>query len=259
MKLAEALDIDGERIVALAGGGGKTSSLFLLGQELAEQGRRVVLATTAKMYKPLPGQIPIILESRPGLIGERVAQALRKHNQVLVAAGVENDKLTGLSCPLLMELSALDKADKIIVEADGSRGLPLKFAAQYEPVVCTPQAMVTPVLGINALGARLDECSFQRWDLACKYLGVEYGTKITPDLAVKAICHPQSYGRFIGINRVVPLINQVENHEQEDLAWETARIFMAQAGIDRVVIGAVQTDKPVRAVIFRYKGERDNA
>lgn len=256
MRLAEALDIEGESIIALAGGGGKTTSLFLLGREIAEQGRKVVLAAAAKMYKPAGDQIPILLDNQEG-IGCRAAELLRTHNLILAGAGVENGKLTGLPCPLLLKLAALPQVDIVVTEADGSRGLPLKFPAEYEPVVCSAKTVVVPVLGISALGKRLDEGSIQRWHLACRHLGVQYGAEITPQLAAAVLCHPLSYGRFLGVNRVVPLINQVENNAQEDLAWEMAKILIAQKGIHRVVIGAVQTDRPVRAVIHRKKGERD--
>jgi len=256
VKLSDSLGLEGERIVALVGSGGKTSSLFLLGRELAAQGKKVVLATTAQMIMPDSGQIPMVLESRPGIIGERVTEILHQHNQVLVASGQEEGKLTGLPCELLLELAALPQVDRLIVEADGSRGLPLKFATDYEPVVCSEDTLVVLVLGISALGRKLSEDSFHRWELACKYLGVEKGSEITPQLAAEVLRHPRSYGRFIGVNRVVPLVNQVETTEQEDYAWEVARILMSEKGIDRVVIGAVQTNQSVRAVIHRNGEER---
>lgn len=255
MKLIEALDLEGERIIALAGGGGKTASLYLLGRELAEQGKKVVLAASARMYPPGP-EIPLLLENRSGIIGERTAELLNNHNQVLVGAGMEGGKLIGLSCPLLLELAGLSQVDYLITEADGSRGLPLKFAAEHEPVVCSEDTLVVPVLGISALGARLNKTSFHRWELATKHLGVQDGTEITPQLAAAALLHPLSYGRFLGKNRVVPLLNQVETRAQEDGAWQVARLLLAESGIERVILGAVQTEQPVRAVVHQNKGER---
>ena len=155
----------------------------------------------------------------------------------------------------MLELAALPD-NIIIVEADGAQGLPLKFPAEHEPVVCSADTLVVPVLGISALGAKLGPHSFHRWNLACTHLGVEAGAEITPQLAAAAITHPCSYGKFIGVNRVVPLLNQVETKEEEDLAWEVARLLLAQRGIERVVVGAVQTAQPVRAVIYRNEVER---
>lgn len=253
MKLIEALDIDKERIIALVGAGGKTTSLFLLGRELASLGRRVVMATTARMYLPKSPQLPVILE-RDGLILERIAATLAGSDQVLVGAGVEDGKLTGLSCPSLLKIAALPQVDMVVVEADGSGGLPIKFPAPHEPVICSSDTLVVPVLGMTALNTPMEAGSFHRWELACSYLGVEKGSEITPDLAVRILCHGQSYGRFLGRNRVIPLLNQVDARAAEDAAWETARLLLTHQEIDRVIIGAVETEQPVRAIIHRNGG-----
>lgn len=253
MKLIEALDVDEERIIALVGAGGKTTSLFLLGKELAALGRKVVLTTTAKLH-PSGAPIPMVLEDRVSSLEEEVAAALARANQVLVGAGLEGDKLTGLACSSLLRIAALPQVDMVVVEADGARGLPLKFPGEDEPVVCSADTLVVPVLGMAAMGACLTEDNFHRPELACRYLGVEAGSEITPDLAARLLCHRRSYGRFLGRNRVIPLLNQVDSRDREDPAWETARLLLARREINRVVIGAVKTEQPVRAIIHRNGG-----
>lgn len=244
MTLAEALGLDGVKIVSLVGGGGKTSSLFRLGRELTAQGKKVVLATTARMFEPDPGQIRLIIENQPG-IGSKVAAVLAQEEQVLVGAGIEGGKLIGLSCELLLEIAAQPEVDIVIVEADGSRGRPLKFPAGYEPVICSSDTLVVPVMGITGLEMGLDDASFHRLELALEYMTLE--EKITPKLAAAVLLHPRSYGRFLNTNRVVPLINQVETREQQALAWALAKELL-QYNLDRVLIGAVQTSRPVLVV-----------
>ena len=257
MMLWEALGLENTRIVALVGGGGKTTSLFLLGQELAGLGKKVVLATTARMFEPDSGEVPLLLESRTGIISRRVAEILAESNQVLVGAGKVDGKLTGLSCELLQELVDLPQVDIVIVEADGSRGKPLKFPAQHEPVICSADALVVPVMGVLGLGEKLTEQHFHRVELARDYLGLDQETVVTPQVTAEMLLHPRGYGRFIGVNRVVPLINQVETPEQENLAWELARELMVGVGIHRVVVSAVGTSQPVRAVIHRDEEEKE--
>ena len=66
--LAEILGVR-KGVTAVIGGGGKTTLLRTLGEELARSGARVILATTTK-FLPFPG-----IETVPG--GEReVAEAL---------------------------------------------------------------------------------------------------------------------------------------------------------------------------------------
>jgi probable selenium-dependent hydroxylase accessory protein YqeC len=46
LRLAQALRVQRQNVVALVGGGGKTSALFCLGDELAGKGWRVVTTTS---------------------------------------------------------------------------------------------------------------------------------------------------------------------------------------------------------------------
>ena len=48
MRLTELLDIDvnSKKIISVVGGGGKTSLIFRLAEELAEQGKKVIVTTT---------------------------------------------------------------------------------------------------------------------------------------------------------------------------------------------------------------------
>jgi probable selenium-dependent hydroxylase accessory protein YqeC len=244
MKLFQALGLASYREVALVGAGGKTTSLFLLGRELAAQGKQVVHTTTTRMYPP-PPEIPLLLGGKD----RQVAAALLLSNQVFVGSRMEGDKVLGLSCPQLEKIRSLPQVDAIVIEADGSQGLPLKFPGAHEPVVCSQDTLVVPVLGTSALGQRLGEENFHHLELASSYLGFAPGDVITPRLAAQVLCHPLSYGRFLRSNAVIPLLNQADTPERKDLARELAAILLAQEGIKRVVIAAVETSTPVRGVL----------
>ena len=105
---AEALGVR-KGVTAVIGGGGKTTLLRTLGEELARSGARVILATTTK-FLPFPG-----IETVPG--GEReIAEALGRAPLVCAAAPWgESGKLAASPVPMV-RLRAL--ADYVLVEAD---------------------------------------------------------------------------------------------------------------------------------------------
>src|SRR5581483_11467192 len=50
MKLTQAFGIRAKEVVALVGGGGKTTTMFRLADELVTQGKRVVVTTTTRIF-----------------------------------------------------------------------------------------------------------------------------------------------------------------------------------------------------------------
>ncbi len=131
MELAEKLHIE-PGITAVIGSGGKTTLLARLAEEL--QGT-VVLATSTRIL-PFPG---ISTASCPPLPG-RVS---------CVGEPVDGGKLAAPTCGFEI-LSAA--ADHVVVEADGSRGLPLKAHAPWEPVIPEGSAQTILVVGASGFG-----------------------------------------------------------------------------------------------------------
>ncbi|MBC9785113.1 putative selenium-dependent hydroxylase accessory protein YqeC [Heliobacterium chlorum] len=143
-------------VVALVGGGGKTTLLYALGRYLHQSGKRVLLSTTTKMYPPEPGQASLWLGSEPP----------PRDSLCLWGKGISPEgKVEGLDAGLFSTLKT--DYDVILVEADGSRGLPLKFWGQGEPVLpsgvtdifclASLQAFAKPVPEVLHRAERADE------------------------------------------------------------------------------------------------------
>ena len=134
---SKALDIR-PGVTAVIGGGGKTSLLRRLGEELS-QTSSVLLCTTTKIY-PFQG-IPAV----------HSLEELERVNEPLVCMGtaLENGKLTAPSVP--MEVLA-KRFDYVLVEADGSAQRPMKAHALHEPVIPPESGDVILVVGASGFG-----------------------------------------------------------------------------------------------------------
>ena len=97
----------------------------------------------------------------------------------------------------------------ILVEADGSKRLPVKAPAAYEPVVPGRTDLVVGVVGLDALGWPMDERTVHRPERFAAVTGCAPGTPIAWDHVVALARHPD--GLFKGApGRRVVLLNKVD-------------------------------------------------
>ena len=118
MQIAPLLNI-GRGVTALIGGGGKTTMLYTLTEELRKKGT-VLLCTSTHIMRPTQYEV---LERASEA---EVSAALSAHGAVCVGEPSAEGKLG----PPSLSFDALARlADYVLVEADGSRRLPLKAHA----------------------------------------------------------------------------------------------------------------------------------
>lgn len=148
MQFCEALGI-GRGITAIIGSGGKTGLQNRLASELRGRGR-VILCTTTHIMPP-PGMRTLQRAS-----AEDAARALAEDGAVCLGELAPDGRLHPPALPV-PELAAL--ADYVIVEADGSKRLPLKAHAPHEPVIPPGAARTVCVLGLTGLGRPIAEAA----------------------------------------------------------------------------------------------------
>lgn len=143
MTLAMLLDIR-PGVTAVIGGGGKTTLLRALGEELAEAGNRVLLCSSTKIF-PFPG-----IKNLEAPDEALLTEALETHRLLCAGTAVPGTgKLTAPAIPMA-RLAAL--ADYVLVEADGSAGRPLKAHASHEPAIPAEANQTVCVVGASGLG-----------------------------------------------------------------------------------------------------------
>jgi probable selenium-dependent hydroxylase accessory protein YqeC len=174
-------------LVALVGGGGKTATCERLVAEASARGRRAVFTTTTGTYARAPFPIRLFASAA------EAARALAPGDlPALVArAGMRPDKLGGFEAadvPALLEV-----ADLVVVECDGARRLPLKAFGPGEPPLPPGATDYVIVVGLEAIGRRIEEGSVFRPERLAAVLGVSAGTEITEDLVSRAVTGPGGY------------------------------------------------------------------
>ena len=143
----DALGLGSHELIALVGGGGKTTTLFSLGRALPG---RVVLTTTTKMGRDRT-------EGRPILCRPTMAEVRAIAGPTLVWDSMDEHKAIGVTGETVD--SWFDAVDHIVVEADGARRKPFKAPAPYEPVIPSRATTVVAVIGADALDRVIeDQC-----------------------------------------------------------------------------------------------------
>jgi len=144
------LEIKEGEIVALVGGGGKSTLLSALGEL---HGKGTVLTTTTKMGSDQVGGANLLI--RPSQ--KEISISLDKTSPLLIWDRVDGEKAFGVD-PSLPE-SWLSEATRVIVEADGARRHPAKAPAPYEPVLPLGVTTVIAVIGADAIDRVIeDQC-----------------------------------------------------------------------------------------------------
>ena len=211
--LASALKIE-PGITAIIGSGGKSTLLKTLGLELMRAGGRVLLCTTTHMF-PVAG-VPWNGSSRrldaapwkpgaahvPGCTCEACAGLVRGS---ICQAGVLDPETSKLSAPAEPLNELVQRLDYVLAEADGSKRLPLKAHAAWEPVIPAATANVVWVVGASGLGKPINE-AVHRPELFCERCGCEPTDAATPER-----------------------VAQVLNAEMQALGLSTARVMLNQA------------------------------
>ena len=173
MLLYEKLSIP-RGVTAVIGSGGKTTLLRTLSRELPGT---VLLATTTHIL-PFEG-VPLVTDG-----GEAaVRRALAESRVVCVGTPAAEGKLTAPSLPfsLLEQL-----ADYVLVEADGSRRLPLKAHAPHEPVIPKEAGCVLCVVGARGFDRPIRE-AVHRPEQFCTLTGARPDETASPALAARAL------------------------------------------------------------------------
>ena len=197
--LASALGLGSHEHVAVVGGGGKTSVMFALSQQLT--GSLVVTCTTKMGHDQHHG--------RPVLLSPTVEEVVEASSvsPVVVWRRIAGHKALGVPSEWCDQW--FERVDHVVIEADGSRRKPFKAPAEHEPVVPSSVTTMVSVIGADALGRVIaDQC--HRPLRVAALAGCSPYERLSPAYAATVLLHERGARRELPDRaRFVVVLNKV--------------------------------------------------
>ncbi len=236
--IVEALGLapSGE-LVAIVGGGGKSRLMFELAKRLPGRG---VMTTTTRIFSK---QLSSAAEFCTLADTDWRARLDAFDSALLVVGRVEGERATGVAPELPAEMLAHPRVTWVVVEADGSRMLPVKAPGPHEPVIPNGTTLLVPVVGIDALSKPIAEIA-HRPERVCAITGLAPEDRLTPAALADLITAPEGgLKNAASAGRAAVLINKVESATEFALAREVADPILRDPTVERVAIGALLGDE----------------
>lgn len=215
--LWEALDMDGRMehfrrkngnapfVVSVVGAGGKTSLIRQMAEEGKNHGLKVLVLTTTHMFAPKRFGC---LDAPP----EKVGEMLARDGIAAVGHLEETGKISFQGWEYYRRVTSF--AELVLVEADGSKRLPVKVPKEGEPVVPEDTALLPCVAGLSAFGRRAEEVCF-RLKQAKALLGADFETIELP--VMKQLMELGYLRPWREKIPAVPVFNQADGEAQRDI------------------------------------------
>ncbi|MGB9641419.1 MAG: selenium cofactor biosynthesis protein YqeC [Anaerolineales bacterium] len=193
LSLLTALRLNQAVQLALVGAGGKTHAMFQLAYELASQFNYVLVTTSTHLGRDQVNQADhhFVLNPQENFPFHTVLD-----KGIICISGAWDDsseRWQGLTLNQLAQLSQFAHQESIplLIEADGSRQLPIKAPAEHEPLIPTFVDTVIVIAGLNGLHQPLGHEWVHRPQIYADLSGLKLGDPLTTPSLATVLCHPQ--------------------------------------------------------------------
>ena len=197
IELYKSLEIK-KGVTAIIGSGGKTSLMLRLCRDLPGT---VIVCTSTHIFPP--EGLPLYTEALTAMPVPKLCVGTPAENGKLTAPVQSFEELAGL-------------ADYVLVEADGSKHLPLKAHLDHEPVIPACANQVIQVLGISGIGRPIREAA-HRPALYAELAGTEQDAVVTVEIAAAVVGRENLHTKIY--------VNQLDAHPGMDEARRMAALL----------------------------------
>jgi probable selenium-dependent hydroxylase accessory protein YqeC len=240
-------------VITVIGSGGKTSLLWFLARYFASDNgtgggaQRVLVTTTTKMGAP---------DFNSGLFdhfidGSNFGSDFKASEPGVTFAGChDNGSRKTAALPFDMLSSLIRHFDVTLIEGDGSRTLPLKGWADYEPVVVPDTTVTVGIIPLWPLGMPASEAIVHRLPLFSVLTGAQKRDILTAVHLAAAITGVRDGVRRRGLfaearGKRILFFNQIETVNALRQAREITNLLSAvpETGFDAVITGSIKLNE----------------
>lgn len=231
LTVSDAIGIRKGDVVSLVGGGGKTTTMYCIANELARRGNSVIITTTTHIWPPDDHYDTLFSQDT-----KEVEKVLNSKKMIVLATAFDSTRATfkGIDPLWVSELAKI--ADNIIIEADGARTRPFKAPADHEPVIPPSSTIVLPVVGMDAVYKPLSAEWSHRTEKIAELAGVKPGDTVTPEIIARTVIHPMGGRKGVPEKAFfIPLLNKADSTKKIDIARDIAGCLKS-GGIPKIII-----------------------
>ena len=231
------IDLNKENIISVVGGGGKTTSIKVLSKELKDLGKKVLIATSTGIFIPERDDYDnLFIGSLPSDFNPMVGSI------TYYAEKTDDIKLKTRDISLIDEIIERNIFDVILIEADGSKGLPIKAPAAHEPVISKHTTITLGVIGLDSIGTIINDDNVHRSELFKKIVGEEVKV-VEPDAIIRLVYNEN--GLFKNSKgRKVLLLNKADSSFKIQQGI-SIRDNLKESGID-IIVANMRTNTYIR-------------
>ncbi|MEN6480732.1 MAG: selenium cofactor biosynthesis protein YqeC [Anaerolineaceae bacterium] len=245
MNLKEALRASRKDKISFVGSGGKTTSLFQLARQFESP---VIITTTTHL-----GGWQLQISDRHYVIARPEDLEKIKYDSVILLTGPtgSDQRTLNLSSEILEAIKRISENYNIplLIEADGSKQLPIKAPSEKEPPIPLWTSAVCVVVGMSRLNYPLSSEYVHRAEFFKNITGLEYQQTITEEVITRYL--KSSVGGLKNIprsSRKYVLLNQIDDkplyHAAQRIAEELIKDY------DGILLGATgkYNDEPDKSI-----------
>lgn len=154
VKLYDLIGLSSEEssVISVVGGGGKTTLIEVLADELKLKGKRVLIAPSTAIALPEKNKYD-------NLFIEEISSEFLPESGSITYFAQYNDfiKIRTKDIGLIENIKSKEIFDYLLIEADGAKKKPIKAPGDHEPVIIQCTEITIGVIGLDSLDMPIDE------------------------------------------------------------------------------------------------------